>query len=123
MHGTAGSSEFMRFFFPVLLTLTLPVPSPAEGPRLDQVQCIGSHNSYHIAPDDFTKKLIRTVAKGDAENIDYTHPPLTEQLERMGLRQFELDLYADPEGGRYAAPQALAIAEQSGEKPASHDPD
>src|SRR5687767_7834952 len=113
----------MRFLLFTLLILTLPVLSPAESPRLNQIQCIGSHNSYHIAPDDFTKQLIRTVAKGDAENIDYTHPPLTEQLERMGLRQFELDLYADPEGGRYAGPLALTLAEKAGEKLTPHDPD
>ena len=35
-------------------------------------------------------------------------PPLTEQLE-LGLRSFELDLFEDPDGGRYGAPKAQAL--------------
>lgn len=48
--------------------------------RLDHVQALGTHNSYHIAPDPV-----------DLPEWDYTHPPLGEQLSR-GVRQFELDL-------------------------------
>src|SRR5690606_28548917 len=46
-----------------------------------------------------------------ARNIDYTHRPLTEQLGRRGIRQIELDVFADPEGGRYATPAALRLGE------------
>jgi Phosphoinositide phospholipase C, Ca2+-dependent len=36
-----------------------------------------------------------------AYNLAYTHPPLTEQLA-LGVRQFELDVFSDPAGDRFA---------------------
>jgi hypothetical protein len=41
-----------------------------------------------------------------AQGLEYTHRPLTQQLSDLGVRQFELDVYADPDGGRYAHPTA-----------------
>jgi hypothetical protein len=38
---------------------------------------------------------------------EYTHRPLGEQFELLGIRQIELDVYADPVGGLYAAPFGL----------------
>ena len=32
--------------------------APADEPRLNQIQVIGSHNSYHIAPDMTVMELI-----------------------------------------------------------------
>lgn len=42
--------------------------------------------------------------------LDYRHkPPLTEQLDNLGVRHMVFDVYADPQGGRYAdAPPMLA---------------
>ena len=39
-----------------------------------------------------------------AIQFEYTHRPLEEQFESLGIRQIELDVYADPMGGLYAAP-------------------
>jgi hypothetical protein len=73
--------------------------------RLNQLQVLGTHNSYHIAPEPAL-----LAALGDrGRNADYTHRPLREQLA-MGVRQFELDVLADPEGGRYASPAAQRLA-------------
>ena len=36
--------------------------------------------------------------------IDYTHAPIPEQLDQHGIRQFELDVFPDPDGGLYATP-------------------
>ena len=44
-----------------------------------------------------------------AESIDYTHPPLAEQFSQLGIRQVELDVYADPNGGLFASPSARKI--------------
>ena len=41
--------------------------------------------------------------------LDYTHKPLTAQLAELGIRQFELDVFADPAGGRFAQPAAPRI--------------
>ena len=39
--------------------------------------------------------------------LEYTHRPLLTQLSELGVRQFELDVFADPAGGRFARPAAL----------------
>lgn len=94
----------------VLLALAV-LPSLANGSaplRLNQLQYIGSHNSYHagLAPGE-AAVWKRTDPELFAK-IDYAHPPLTRQLDD-GVRQIELDIYADAKGGRYAQP---AIVEQ-----------
>ena len=71
--------------------------------RLNEIQVLGTHNSYHIAPEP---KILAVLGE-NARNIEYTHKPLVEQLSRQGIRKFELDVFADPEGGRYAKPWAL----------------
>ena len=89
---------------------------PADS-RLNQLQYIGTHNSYHIAPDASVLELMLT--SGYRENaewpaarlvpaLSYTHAPLTVQL-RHGVRAFELDVFHDPEGGRFAVPGALDV--------------
>jgi hypothetical protein len=70
---------------------------------LNHLQVLGTHNSYHIQPDPF---LINGYANFDPDAIfwEYTHQPLDVQLEAQGVRQIELDVYADPEGGLHAQP-------------------
>lgn len=72
--------------------------------RLNEIQMLGTHNSYHIAPA--APILAAIGARG--RDLEYTHRPLTEQLARLGIRQVELDVFADPEGGHYARPATLA---------------
>ena len=81
--------------------------------RMNQVQVIGSHNSYKeaIAP-----RLLAAYAAENAESaasLDYWHPPLSEQLD-LGLRKLEIDVVHDPDGGRYASPNGLALAPEEG---------
>jgi Phosphoinositide phospholipase C, Ca2+-dependent len=73
--------------------------------RLNEIQLLGTHNSYHIAPEPAVLKHLGERAR----NIEYTHRPLAEQLSKLGIRQFELDVFADPDGGRYAKPAALQL--------------
>jgi len=74
--------------------------------RLNQLQMLGTHNSYHIQPPEEVVEALRTRAfESDwGRNLEYTHRPLAEQLEDLGIRQIELDVFADPEGGHYAQP-------------------
>jgi len=51
-------------------------------------------------------------------SLDYSHVPLTQQFTELGIRQIELDLFADPEGGLYAKPAALTMVQ--GAPPVSH---
>ena len=98
-------------------TTTIPdgYPSTPVGDdqlRLNQLQLIGSHNSYHIAPAPQILDLLANAASvfpqvaaglGDPATLRYTHATLPQQLAR-GLRTFELDVYADPDGGRFTQP-------------------
>jgi len=65
---------------------------------------LGTHNSYHIAPSWGTLSVLQLAGMGStAESISYTFPTLEKQLE-LGLTSFEIDILADPKGGRYASP-------------------
>jgi len=74
--------------------------------RINQIQVIGTHNSYHsgIAPSE--RKLIEQQNAKAMRALDYAHPPLADQLSG-GVRQLEIDVYADSKGGRYAHPKIV----------------
>jgi len=98
--------------------------SSLDGLKLNEIQVIGTHNSYHLEPSKPVMALIKTVNAEAAESIAYSHKPMTEQLERLGIRQLEWDLYADPKGGLFADPAApKLIAAQGGDPGPTHDPE
>jgi hypothetical protein len=101
--------------------LTLTIAGGAE-PRLNQIQVIGSHNSYHRAPPAEVLEIIGKFQKNAVTAWGYTHPPLAEQLA-AGIRQFELDTYADPQGGLFAKPLAVQLAALAGKPVAAFDPE
>ena len=103
----------------VSLLASLSIASAAEI-RLNQIQAIGSHNSYHIAPQPELLEKMKAMNK-DAKEWNYTHPPLTAQLD-MGVRQFELDIFADSKGGLFANPLGLKLARLAGAKSIPFDP-
>jgi hypothetical protein len=68
-----------------------------HGLKLNQIQVIGTHNSYHIEqPADVLASYAKVEA--DAATLAYTHLPLDQQFETQGVRQIELDVHADPTG-------------------------
>jgi hypothetical protein len=77
--------------------------------KINDLQAIGTHNSYKLAISPAQMKLLRGADPKQADALDYAHPPLVEQLD-AGARQVELDLLDDPQGGRYASPLAMKIA-------------
>jgi len=85
--------------------------------RLNQIQIIGTHNSYHLAPTKEIMSIIALTGKAIADSIDYTHAPLPEQFSEYGIRQIELDIFADPEGGLYSSPVGKKLAKQSDPDP------
>ena len=76
--------------------------------RLNEIQMIGSHNSYKEKPRPEVGSALQALAPDLAAEIEYGHLPLGEQLEH-GVRQFELDVLADPDGGLYSTPAGLEI--------------
>lgn len=72
--------------------------------RLNHVQVLGSHNSYKRFPAPALVTLLNNYRDGWADDISYQHRPLPEQLGMLGIRQFELDVFADPDGGLFSKP-------------------
>ncbi|HEY7484655.1 MAG TPA: phosphatidylinositol-specific phospholipase C1-like protein [Streptosporangiaceae bacterium] len=103
----------------LIVAISLLTGSAAAGGRhdlrLNQIQVIGSHNSYHIEPNDAEFGLISLVGGPIAGGLQYTHPPLAEQFNDEHVRQIELDVYADPDGGRYATPLIRQFTGESAE--------
>ncbi len=91
--------------------------------RMNQVQVIGTHNSYHLVAHDSLLTLMNQRRPGLAQTLEYSHRPLPEQFSRLGIRQIELDLFADPQGGLYAEPRGNQIAAMLGLPTGpNHDP-
>ncbi len=90
--------------------------------RLNQLQSIGTHNSYHLKPaPNLTKALLEGnwLVRVLLGTFEYSHSALPEQFD-MGVRQIELDMFLDPEGGLYAEPFGDLVVERNG---LSADPD
>jgi hypothetical protein len=71
--------------------------------KLNQIQVIGTHNSYHAGIAANESKLWQDKYADAFKGLDYQHQPLTQQFD-SGVRQIELDVYADTKGGLYAHP-------------------
>jgi hypothetical protein len=86
--------------------------------RMNDIQTLGTHNSYKdwIAPEEFA--IFMATAPQSAPALEYAHEPLAAQLD-WGIRQFEIDILYDPEGGRFLDPllrrQAIAAGKETPE--------
>ncbi|MFI2742449.1 phosphatidylinositol-specific phospholipase C1-like protein [Zhouia sp. PK063] len=93
----------------VFLGLTLATKAQNSQLHINQIQVIGSHNSYKKA---INPKLFKLLAKKDTTkgiySLQYEHIPIIDQLN-MGLRNLELDAYADEKGGRFSHPKGLEL--------------
>ena len=85
---------------------------------INKIQVIGSHNSYKQAIDPALFRAFKQRDSVSARSLDYEHIPITDQLN-MGLRNLEIDIYADEKGGRYAHPKGLDLVKNQ----APYDPD
>jgi calcium-dependent phosphoinositide phospholipase C len=99
--------------------LTGNLHAQAEDVKLNQIQVIGTHNSYHagIAPNE--SKLWQAKYANAYKGLDYQHQPLPQQFD-SGVRQIELDIYADSKGGLYAHPSGPTMVAAANLPP---DPD
>ena len=86
--------------------------------RLNQVQVIGTHNSYRgPIPPEILAAIGAAVGPELASELEYAHVPLAEQLAAQEVRQIELDVFADPEGGLYAGRLGLDLVGLPNETP------
>ncbi|KAI1099922.1 membrane-associating domain-containing protein [Jackrogersella minutella] len=75
---------------------------------------IGTHNSYH-RESPLEAREVQTQLLPNVTNYYYSHATLDIQASYQSVRSFELDIFADPDGGRYANP--LVIQKSGGELP------
>jgi hypothetical protein len=100
----------MKLFFASALLLLLPSLKSDVGNEntpINKIQIIGSHNSYKKAIDPALFKVM-LADNPKMASIDYEHIPLADQLN-MGLRNLEIDIYADDKGGKFAHPKGLDL--------------
>ncbi|EFK37367.1 Uncharacterised protein [Chryseobacterium gleum] len=79
--------------------------------KINEIQVIGSHNSYKKA---ILPEVYHYLSQKDTLNvlpkIQYEHIPILQQLD-LGLRNLEIDVYADRKGGKYAHPKILDLVQ------------
>lgn len=83
-----------------------PEPAPAlevplathldDSLRMNQIQVVATHNSYHAMPPADLLELVKQVYP-DAVTWEYDHAPLDTQLNR-GIRGFEFDIHHTDKG-------------------------
>lgn len=88
--------------------------------KLNQIQVVGTHNSYHAGIPPNEARFLQAKNPDILKALDYQHPPLPQQFD-AGVRQIELDVYADSKGGLYAHPLAPQMVASAG-LPADSDP-
>ncbi|MFS8204184.1 phosphatidylinositol-specific phospholipase C1-like protein [Streptomyces sp. CWNU-52B] len=95
---------------------------PDRGLRINEVQAIATHNSYHREVSFVEQKFMEEKFP-DFRDLLYSHASLRQQFDRQRARGIELDVYPDPQGGLYADPlirraaQLPAPADAELEKP------
>jgi hypothetical protein len=92
--GLAGS---------VVLPGNAEAQTSGSGVRMNQIQQIGSHNSYHRELSANEQKAQQQLNPG-AVDLWYSHASIPQQLADQNVRSLELDLFPDPAGGLYTYP-------------------
>lgn len=98
---------------PLVPEAAAPADGLAGSVRINQIQALGTHNSYKLAIPEPLMALIAQRNPDAALTLDYSHRSIAEQFD-AGARQFELDPYDDPEGGAFADPLGVRLLAEQG---------
>ena len=77
--------------------------------RMDQMQVVGTAQSYKQRPNSALMGLIRMGGKKDAEALDFAMPAIDAQLD-ADVRALSFDVAYDPQGGAYKSPAGASMA-------------
>jgi hypothetical protein len=77
--------------------------------RLDQLQMVGSAESYKERPSGALMALLRLGGRRNAEALDFAMPSLEAQLDN-DVRALQFDVAYDPKGGSYKSPAGAGMA-------------
>jgi len=84
-----------------LILIAIPLLCTSnEQLRMNEIQFIGSHNSYKQQMPSFYFWLLRLIDGEGAKALEYWHPPIADQLE-LGLRKLELDFFYEAVSGEF----------------------
>ncbi len=89
---------------------------------MNQIQVLGSHNSYHTGIDPALFSYLREKYGKRMDGLEYSHLPLEQQLD-MGLRALEIDVVNDPNGGLYAHPVGMQVEKDKNLAGPPYDPE
>lgn len=95
----------------LLLTALIPFSETTrfDTLKINQIQVIGSHNSYKRAIDPVEFSMLMKLDSSVFKTIDYEHISLEGQLN-LGLRDLEIDVASDTAGGKFLHPMGLKLA-------------
>jgi hypothetical protein len=106
----------------ILCLSVLSLAQSAKDARMNQIQVLGSHNSYKQAIDPSLLSLLVKDQGDRIQGIEYSHLPIEKQLD-LGLRALEIDVVYDPNGGLFAHPKGIDLVRQNNLPPGpSYDP-
>lgn len=94
-----------------LCWLMLSVQGAAAEPpplTINQIQFVGSHNSYKQAMSPLIFKALHLLDAEVAEGLEYWHLPISEQLD-LGLRKLEIDVFYDADSQAFPVGHAQVI--------------
>ena len=83
----------MKLFW-LLLCLYALKGQTQEDLTINQLQFVGSHNSYKLKMNLVVFAALSVWDSKVAQSLDYSHIPIDAQLE-MGIRKLELDVFFD----------------------------
>jgi len=121
---TRMATHKLVLFAAVMLSIAAAAVSTptADNARMNQVQVLGSHNSYKLAIDPSLLSLLKKGGDKRFDALEYSHVPIERQLD-MGLRALEIDVVYDPQGGRYSHPKGIDLVAENHLPPgAPYDP-
>jgi hypothetical protein len=105
--ATLGTASGLAALF-----FTPAFSAPADtGLKLNQIQIVGTAESYKLAPSAEMLSLIRMGGKKDAQALDFTQPPIADQLD-AGARALSFDVVFDPQGGLFKNPAGASMADE-----------
>ena len=104
------------------ICMALPTFSQSAGDeRMNQIQVLGSHNSYHTGIDPALFTFLHAKYGDRMNGLEYAHLPIEQQLD-MGLRALEIDVVYDPQGGLYAHPAGMKLEKENHLPGPTYDP-
>ena len=75
---------------------------------INQIQFVGSHNSYKQAMSPLIFRALHLLDAEVAESLEYWHEPIPKQLD-LGLRKLEIDIFFDPDAQVFPVGHAQVI--------------